>query len=80
MLNSDRAASEASWAMADGSSGDFGLASVGTGDSAGVLRALELARTASRAVPEFEAGSAKAGTVAVPETAEVTVGILLEAG
>lgn len=79
-LNNERAPSDAAWAMADGSSGEFVLASLGTGEFAGELAALELPEKMSRAELKFDAGSAAAGAVTVDETAEVAVETSAKAG
>jgi hypothetical protein len=53
VLSDDGAAAEAACPMAGGGSGDFGPASIGTGELAGAFAALELSGGTTRSVLKF---------------------------
>jgi hypothetical protein len=67
------AASEAAVSLADGSSPDFGLVSVGSGAFTGALAAPELGGRMSRAWLKFEVGGASVRRGTASGLAEVTV-------
>jgi len=72
-FGSECVASPAAFARADESSGDFGLASVGTGEFAGALALPEVAGKTSGALVKFGVGSAPAGPFAASGAEEVAM-------
>jgi hypothetical protein len=75
-LRDECAALEAASATADGSSGDFGSASVGSGEFTDALTAPEFAgRASARTALEFEMENVAARLVAAGGTAEGTAGL-----
>jgi len=71
-------APDAGGAMADESSGDLALVSLGTGEFTSAFAAPKLAGRTSRALLKFEVGSAPAGLFAASGAEAVAVEVALE--